>query len=290
VSGIVYLDYTQAELDRAYDQRAWAPNAGTLIERWRDAAGDARDSHPGYRELAYGDGPLERLDLYAADPGAPIHVHIHGGAWRAQSKDDGAIAASAMTAAGMHFAVPEFDKLPDVRMPVMVEQLARAIRWIYQNASGFGGDRTRILLSGHSSGAHLAAVLATLDWQALGLPAAPFCGLVLISGAYDLEPVLISARRSYIDLTPDEADRLSAPRHADRIRCPVTLLYGDRETPEFIRQSRAFSEILAGTGRLKALIEVATCNHFEIFDRMADPDSDVFRAIADSLETSEKVA
>ena len=165
----------------------------------------------------------------------------------------------------------------------MVDQLTRALVWVYRNAETFGGDRNRILLSGHSSGAHLAAVLATVDWSGIGLPADLFCGLVCISGAYDLEPVVISARRSYIDLTDEEVDRLSPRRHAEKIRCPVRVLYGDKETPEFIRQAHKFAEALRETGKLRSIVEIANCNHFEIFDRMADPNSPVFCAIEESL-------
>lgn len=288
LSEAVFLNYSQAELDRAYDQRAWAPNADALIAGWKDRAGPAQAAHPGFREVSYGAGANERLDLYATSvPGAPIHVYIHGGAWRAQSKDDGAFVAETMTAAGMHFVVPEFDKLPDVRMPVMVDQLIGALRWVYQNAGTFGGNREQILLSGHSSGAHLAAVLATLDWRAYDLPADLLSGLVCISGAYDLEPVLLSARRSYIDLTASEADWLSAPRHVSAIRCPVRVLVGEKETPEFIRQAHAFAEILSADGKLQDFVEVPGCNHFEIFGQMGDPGSQVFGAIAASLTPEE---
>ncbi|MDQ0316493.1 alpha/beta hydrolase [Amorphus orientalis] len=288
MSETVYLHYTQAELDRAYNQRVWAQNADELLERWRQTAGEVQATHPGYEEIAYGSGANERLDLYrtSATP-APIHIHVHGGAWRFQTKDDGALVARAMTEAGMHFVVPEFDKLPDVRMPTMVEQLVRVVQWAYRNADAFGGDRDRILLSGHSSGAHLAAVLATLDWTRHDLPADVLSSLVCISGAYDLEAVMLSARRTYIDLSADEVDLLSAPRHVSGIRCPVWVLYGDGETPEFIRQAHAFAETLSTCGKLKALTEVAGCNHFEIYERMSDPTGPVFQAVTEATRASE---
>jgi len=280
----VFLDYTQDELDHLYDQRAWAPNVDAVLAQWRAAVEPARASIHGYAEHAYGDGPAEVLDLYpAACAGAPIHIHIHGGAWRAQSKDDGAILAPAMTAAGMHFVVPDFDLLPAVRMPDMVEQLARMVGWVHANAARLGSDPDRILLSGHSSGAHLAAVLATLDWPARGLPADIIKALVCVSGGYDLEAVLLSARRTYIHLSPEEADRLSPPRHADRIRCPAWVLWGEKETPEFIRQGEAFVAALERAGRLAGGGFVPGLNHFEIVGAMAVPGNPVNRAVADAL-------
>lgn len=281
----VFLNYTQDELDHLYDQRAWAPNAGAVLAGWRDAVAPARAPGTGYAEHAYGDGASERLDLYPASSApAPVHIHIHGGAWRAQSKDDGAILAPAMTAAGMHFVVPDFDLLPGVRMPDMVDQLARMVGWVHAHAAGFGGDPDRILLSGHSSGAHLAAVLATLDWTAHGLPADVIKALVCVSGGYDLEAVLLSARRDYIHLSPQEAARLSPPRQADRIACPVWVLWGENETPEFIRQGTDFAAALARAGRLAGGGLVPGVNHFEIVGAMAVPSSPVHQAVVDALD------
>jgi arylformamidase len=284
VRNTVFLDYSQEELDRAYDQKAWAPNVETLLAAWRDAVAPARATVPHYAEHAYGEGPAERFDLYAgARSDLPIHIHIHGGAWRAQSKDDGAVLAPAMVAAGMQFVVPDFDLLPAVRMPDMVDQLARAVAHVHRHARSLGGDPDRILLSGHSSGAHLAAVLATLDWSAYGLPANVVKALVCVSGGYDLEAVLLSARRTYIDLSPEEADRLSPPRHAGRIPCPVWVLWGEHETPEFIRQGEKFAAALEAAGRLAGRALVPGLNHFEMCDAIADTDSPVHAAVLEAV-------
>lgn len=280
----VFLDYTQEELDRAYDQGVWAGNMDDELAAWRAAIAPARAAVPHYAEHAYGDGPAERLDLYAGtQTNAPIHIHVHGGAWRARSKADGAVLAPAMVAAGMHFVIPDFDLLPAVRMPDMVDQLARALAHVHANAARFGGDPERILLSGHSSGAHLAAALATVDWTDYGLPADVVKALVCVSGGYDMEAVLLSARRSYIDLTPEEADRLSPPRHAGRIPCPVWVLWGDRESPEFMRHGEAFADALEAAGRLAGRTVVPGLNHFEMCSALADTESPVHAAVLDAL-------
>ena len=261
----VFLGYSQAELDRAYDQRAWAPDAEVSLARCRAAGSRVRAGARMLPDIRYGDHDDERLDVFpTAMAGAPIHVHIHGGAWRIQSKHDASFMAPAMTSAGMHFVTPEFTNLPACRMPDMVDQLARALGWVYRRAGAFGGDPDRILLSGHSSGAHLCAVLLTLDWAARGLPAdlvkAAFCA----SGTYDLAPVLLSARRSYIDLTAEEAERLSPLRHVEVVRCPMIIVTGERESPEFVRQGMAFAGALRDAGCDVELIHVPKLDHFEI--------------------------
>lgn len=185
----------------------------------------------------------------------------------------------------MVFVVPGFDLLPGVRMPDMVEQLARAIAWIYHNAASFSGDPSRILLSGHSSGAHLAAVLATLDWQRYNVPKEVLKALVCVSGAYDLGAVMLSARRSYINLNSDEIDALSPPRHVDRISCPVWVMVGEQESPEFIRQGREFANRLSARGLLRAFLELPT-DHFSICSLLADPKNHAHSAIIEALSMS----
>ena len=61
---------------------------------------------------------------------------------------------------------------------------------------------------------------------------------------YELRPVLLSARSAYVKLTPEEEDEFSAIRHLDRLRCPITVAYGSKESPEFQRQGRTFAAAL----------------------------------------------
>lgn len=218
----VWLHYDQAALDRAYDQRAWCPDAPAWLARYRAETEAARAAlRP--ETLSYGP---HLLDLYPTrDARRGLHLHIHGGAWRAQTRDDAGFVAPALTAAGYDVAVPDFSHLPAKRMPEVVAELRRCV--------GFLAGRGPIHLSGHSSGAHLAAVLAT---------ELPFASVTLISGAYDLVPVLLSSRRDYVHLSAAEAEALSPIRHARRIAAPVLIAWGNAESPEFIRQGEAMAE------------------------------------------------
>lgn len=279
----VYLSYIQAELDDCYDQRVWARDAAGAIARLATTSAAARASTPLYADLAYGPGAEERLDWFPGSPGGPIHLHVHGGAWRNLTKADASFAAPAFVAAGAHHVVPNFSKLPAARLTEVVEELARAVAFVHREARRNGADPARILLSGHSSGAHMAAVLATLDWTARGLPADVFKALLCVGGLYDLEPVLLSARGAYVHLSEDEARRLSPVHHAAAIPCPVTLVNGGRESPEFIRQTASFAAALREAGRPVTHLAMAEADHFDVNEAFGQPGSPVHRAARDAL-------
>jgi arylformamidase len=277
VSEAVFLHYTQAELDRAYDQRAWAANAAEVIASYAtiSQAVKARYPHTTHR---FGSGADEVLDLFppvaaaagegksrTGNAGAPIHVFVHGGAWQRLTKDESAFPAPAFVENGAIFVALNFSVIPKVRLPEMADQCRRAIIWIWRNAWRFGGDRDRIHLSGHSSGGHLAAVLLTTDWKSHGLAGSPLRAGLVASGMYDLGPVLLSARSSYVKLDKAEEDALSPMRHLDRVSCPIAVAYGDGESPEFKRHARDFAAALKAKVRHPSLLaEAKNQNHFEL--------------------------
>src|SRR5262245_48889808 len=250
MSSTVFLGYDQAELDRQYDQRAWASNAAEVIERYGAESDNvrARLGPPG--TFAYGKTPAQTIDVYLAErPDAPMHVFIHGGAWRSLSKRESAFAAETFVKAGAHFIAVDFALLPEVSLAEMVEQVRRAVAWVYRNAEQLSGDRERLYLSGHSSGGHLAAVILTTDWPGqFSLPRTIIKGGLCVSGIYDLNPVRLSARNALVRLDVRMEQELSPSRFVDRLACPVVVAHGEFESDEFKRQSRTFASLVGETG------------------------------------------
>jgi arylformamidase len=276
----VFRDYTQEELDRAYDQRRWAGNAETVIGRYATASAAVRSRLRLMPDIAYGPSPAETLDIFLASAAkAPIHIFIHGGAWRMLSKAESCFAAEAFVGAGIHFVALNFANLPTVRLPTMAAQIRRAIAFVHANASSFGGNAEEITISGHSSGSHLAAVVLTSDWSSCGLPADVVKAGLCASGIYELEPVLLSARSAYVKLDSSEAGLLSPIRHVGRIPCKVSIAYGSLESPEFKRQGQDFAAALAASGKLAEEVVLQGLNHFEVVETLASPDGLLFRAV-----------
>jgi arylformamidase len=278
----VFLDYDQAALDAAYDQAAYAPNREQLIER---RAGDSRAARARIgapERVAYGMAEIEKLDIYrAARDRAPVFVFIHGGAWRGGRAEDCAAPAEMLGAAGAHYVVPDFSWVQDAggSLFVLADQVRQAIAWIYRNAARFGGDPSRLYLCGQSSGAHLAAVALTTDWQRkFDLPADVIIGGMCISGMYDLAPVRLSKRSAYVDFDDATVELLSPLRHLDHLRPPVVVAFGTCETPEFQRQNREFAAAVAAAGKPVRLLVGEHYNHFELPETLANPYGLVGRA------------
>ena len=279
MSETVFLHYTKAELDRNFDQRGWVPNALEVIGRYADRAKVTQERLTRRKDLRYGPGKDELLDFFPAVPGGPVEIFVHGGAWKNFTKDDFSFPAEPYVAAGINTAVINFSKLPDARLPQVVDQVSRAIEWVGKNVKDLGGDPNRIYLSAHSSGAHISAMALTTDWTTRGLPKDIVKGAVLMSGPYDLRPVPLSARSSYVELTPEEIDSLSPQKQAHRINCPVIAIYAEGDTDEFQRQSREFAEALKKAGKLSYFARIPGFNHFELMETYGDADSEAVRLV-----------
>jgi len=282
----VFLDYDQAALDRAYDQPSWAPNMQEVLQR-RAATSDAVRARLGApRRLAYGPTEIEQLDLFPTSrPNAPIMIFLHGGAWRGGDARSQAFAAEMFVRAGAHWVVPDFAPVMEVGLDGMVAQVRRAVAWVARHAGSFGGDPARIYVGGHSSGGHLAGNVLITDWSRDdGLPPDLVKGGLCMSGMYDLKAVRLSARSSYVKFDDRIEYELSPMRHLARLRCPVVVAYGTKDSPEFQRQSREFAEALRAMGRLRALVVGEGLNHFEMPETLADPSSALGRNVLALLD------
>ena len=265
----VFLTYDQAELDRQYNHQAWVPSAAEIIRRYGQESEAVRSRVGEPACLAYGPSAAETLDLYrVADERRPVHVFIHGGAWRNLGKRESAFPAETFLRAGAHFAAIDFALLPAVTLDQMADQVRRAIAWLYRHAEEIGVDRDRIYVSGHSSGAHLCALAAETAWADYDCPDGIIKGAVCISGIYDLKPVRLSARNDYVRLDHRLEFALSPILHTNRLGCDVIVGFGDRESDEFQRQAKEFARV---AGRRATLIECAGLNHFETAETLSDP-------------------
>ena len=257
----VFANYSQAELDAQYEQRAWVPRADEIIRTFGTRSDAVRKALGEPRSEKYGPSGAESLDVYGEGPTA--FVFVHGGAWKRQTKRENAFAAEWFVKRGVAFVVPGFALLPSVTLAEMVAQVCRSVEWTLKRFKD-------VVLCGHSSGGHLAGCAATRI--------SSLKGALLVSGIYDLLPVRLSARNDYVRLDEELEHAYSPIRHIDKIRCPVTVGWAEKESAEFYRQSKEFAE------KLKAPAVIGKgLNHFEVILTLADPGSPLSQAAAKML-------
>jgi arylformamidase len=284
----VFLDYTRDELDAAYDQTAYMPHIQQLRDRWHSNSERTRARLGPKLRRAYGPSAIEELDIFRTDAPAPapVFVFIHGGAWRSGSAKQYSAPAEMFVRAGAHYVAPDFAAVQDVEGSLfpMAEQVRRAIAWVWRNAASFGGDPDRVYIGGHSSGAHLAAVALTTDWeQEFGLPHDFIKGGLCGSGIYDLYPVSLSHRSSYVRFNDAMIEKLSPTRHIARLRAPVIVAYGTCETPEFQRQARDFASSLREAGKPVELIVGDNYSHLDLPETLCNPYGLLGAAVLDQM-------
>ncbi|MBV8779661.1 MAG: alpha/beta hydrolase [Alphaproteobacteria bacterium] len=146
-------------------------------------------------DIAYAAGPRHTLDVYrptAPAAQAPVAVFFYGGNWQEGDKAIYRFVGAALAAKGILTVIPDYRVYPEVRFPSFLEDGADAVRWTYDHAGEFGGDPHRIVLMGHSAGAHIAAMLAyDAQWLAAVRlnPDRDVRGLVGLAGPYDFLPL-----------------------------------------------------------------------------------------------------
>ena len=272
---LVWMDMDQVELDAAYDQSFYAPLLRQDIARWASNSESVRTRLGMPQRESYGPTEVEKLDIYRTkSPNAPIFVFIHGGAWLGGEAKDYAFPAELFVNDGAHCVVLDFVaiKAANGDLRVMADQVRRAVAWVYKNAANFGGDPNRLYIGGHSSGGHLCGVTLVTDWSKdFGLPADLIKGGLCMSGMYDMKPVRLSKRSTYVKFDDDMENKMSSQRHLDVLHAPIIVTYGTNETPEFQRQNRDFAAAAKAAGKKVELIEAANYNHLEMCESLGNP-------------------
>ena len=292
----VFRDYDQAALDRTLNLRARWPEHPQYFQRWADDSAAVRARLAGRLDLAYGTEPAETLDFFPAEGAAPapLLAFIHGGYWQALDKGDYSYMAPAFVDQGVDqgvaFASLNYGLAPATRIGTMIDQVRRALAWLYRNAGDLGIDPARIVVAGHSAGGHLAAMAASTDWPAIdpALPAALLAGGCAISGVYDLEPIRLSYHNKLLGIQPDQAAPWSPlanlPDPSWSAGAPPLLLaVGSEETEEFLRQQAEYAAAWQARGLTVREVDMAGLNHFSAVDALAEPGHALHAAVQQLL-------
>lgn len=233
--------------------------------------------------IAYGSDPAQQIDFYPPDGarparGHPLLVYVHGGGWRNGSKEMVQQKPGFANAQGWAFASVGYRLLPDAPVEQQAADVAAAILMLKRDAARLGVDPERIVIMGHSAGAHLAALVGT-DPQWLAADMARLAGVILLDGAgYDVAAQMQQAKmltkRIYepaFGTDPARQARLSPTRHAAAPNAPRWLILHVAGRADAKAQSTALAQELMRAGAKVQLESLDGESHMTINRALGDP-------------------
>lgn len=276
--------------DETLNQQFMPRIAVPTHEKWlsEDLALSAavRATVPGRLDLRYGPGPRQVLDVFpAAKPNAPILIWIHGGYWRALSKDHYTTIVPPLLAAGAAVVLVGYDLCPTVTLADLLAQTRDALRWVRGHAAEMGGDPARLILAGNSAGAHICAMALQHDWPDDRGTADAIRAAALITGIYDLSPIPRIPVQQEVQLTADDVARLSPMHLPVRSAARRLVAVGGDEPDMWIGQSRDYHAKLQAAGVAGELMVIPDQHHFSITRDLADATTPLARAVIQLLDS-----
>jgi len=271
-----------ARLEDNYNNMARRPDAPELLRHWSERSERYRSKADAILDCAYGSGQRERIDVFrCAEKDAPLLVYIHGGYWQRGDKSIYSFVAAAFNDSGADVAIIGYPLCPQVSLSEIVASIENALTWLYLHATSLGICADRINLCGHSAGGHLTAMALITNWSIRGndLPLDLVKTGIPLSGLYQLEPLLHTTISDALQLGADEMQRLSPGFRRPITNAPVLAIVGGAETPEFFRQTDTLIENWSDTDRQVDKFIEPGVDHFDLVDRLALADSEVFKRI-----------
>lgn len=238
----------------------------------------------------------QRLDLYVPDNarGAPVVLFFYGGRWTEGVKEDFKFVGQALASRGFVTVIADHRKYPDVRFPAFVEDGARAVAWTRENIAPFGGDPEKLFVMGHSSGAHIAAMLA-MDPKylaAVGGSRAWLRGMIGLAGPYDFLPITAPDLRDIFG-PPENFEQSQPIFFADGRNPPLLLLHGEDDDVVWVKNSRNLAKAVANAGGAVETVIYPKMSHRWIIATLAAPlrgQSDVLDSISEFVNRRAQAA
>lgn len=280
----LYRDFeTVAEIDAQYNLGTDPVALGAAMQWYVDRSAEARADLQCDLGVRYGPTVDEYLDVFpAARPDAPVLVFVHGGYWVMASPREFSFVARGLAALGITTVIPNYSLCPAVTLDEITRQNRAAVAWTHANIRRWNGDPARIHVAGHSAGGQQTGMIVATDWaRDYGLPADLVKGALPVSGLFDLGPFPYSFLQPSLQLTWDCVARQSPLRHIPAAGGPPLLVaVGARETPEFLRQSRTYTDAWRAAGHAADLLELPGADHFTAIHGFADAGSPLLQRLA----------
>jgi acetyl esterase/lipase len=232
-----------------------------------------RDGVREARGLAYGPGDRHGIDVYAPEGAqqAPVVMFLYGGSWEGGDRGMYRFLGASLASAGVVCMVPDYRVWPEVGFPAFVQDGASAVAWARRNAAAHGGSADRVVVMGHSAGAHIATLLALDDdyLAAEGMrPATAMRGVVGLAGPYDFLPLRSPTLRAIFGPESNWAETQPV-NHVAPGAPPMLLATGDADTVVLPRNTDSLAARLRAAGDPVQAITYPGIGHREIVGAFA---------------------
>ena len=260
--GTVWGGFSRAALDEAYDNARAVPTLVADIERLKTVSAEFRLKHSDGLDIAYGDLPRQRFDLFrSGSPNGALLLFIHGGYWQMREKETFAALAEGPLAAGWDVAMIGYTLAPEASMSQIVDECRMAVRHLTANAQALGLRAEKVCASGWSAGGHLAAMTLEMDEVDAALA---------ISGLFDLEPIRHCYLNDKLRLTAEEAEAQSPMNRLGFAPKPLTIAYGLGELPELQRQSKDYFQARVARSLPTEHLPLSDCDHYSVLPELGN--------------------
>ena len=236
------------------------PDTGLWLARWADTAVLRKNELGGQFDLAYGDHPLMRFDLHPGCADLPIIINIHGGYWRALNKADMNHHMADLSQAGFGVVNMDYPLCPEVSLTKILACLDTGISAVLSELDK-AGLRQKLVLMGHSAGAHMAMHLSHHPELAGRL-----AGIAALSGIYQTELVLKLSVNDDVRLTKSEAARWNCLTHMPATGPAYYIAVGGGEPSGWIDQSWMMADALRQRGDNVVFHGCGSQHHFSVVD------------------------
>tara|TARA_R110002051_G_scaffold62998_1_gene114760 strand:- start:562 stop:1422 length:861 start_codon:yes stop_codon:yes gene_type:complete len=280
----------RAMLEREYNARESVASFDAEMAEDRAESARVQKMHKRIADIVYDPQSGQTLDLFLAGPDSPIFIWIHGGYWRAGTKEHNSFAAGGLLAQGVSVAVLDYALAPEVKIGEIVRQVRTATAWIKNNSVTYGYNAQTIHVGGSSAGAHLTGMLLVDGWTTqMGLPDDMFGAVLALSGLYELEPLQHIQVNEWMRFTAEEIAANSPVRHIpDRSKARLIASVGGLETAEFQRQTNAFVDGWRAAGHQTDRVEMPNWNHFNLARSLSDPNGDLVGVLHAAIMNGKK--
>lgn len=278
----LFFDYGD-DCDKQYNARASVADFALEAQKYDHYSKQARAENVGIYNLHYGPGLDERLDIFpvlAEQSPAPVFVFIHGGYWRAQSKESACLMATALNKQGIALCALEYTLMPEVGLSEIIREVRSAIAFLYHHAPQYGIDPERIFVGGSSAGGHLSTMLAAEGWpQRYALKDDVIKGVLSLSGLYDVAPLCYTHINEWLRRHPDYTSQVSPLWNLPRQDILMHLAVGELEPLGFKKQMACYKAFCEEKGLRVTAETVPGRNHFDILLDLADVNSSLSQAL-----------